>query len=67
MPDRYYIAHLSLGSAGLAARPSVMQRDGWGPGRNRRVRSFRTTEEAAAQRLADKLNRDDADVARYFD
>ena len=56
MDPRYIVTVVSVGDTGLAARPAVVERDGWAPGRPRTVKVYRVGEEHLAEKLAAELN-----------
>lgn len=66
--DRFFVLPLSLGDAGLAQRPSVIDREQ----RPARVKSFKSNEEHLAEALAALLNsgeltREDFEVKAQVD
>jgi len=57
---RYFVTMVSVGTAGLAARPAVIDRHGWGLNEPKTVKVFRVGEDHLADALATRLNREEA-------
>ncbi len=60
---RFFVTVVSVGEAGLAQRPAVIERGGWPNGDARTVKIFRSGQEHLADALAAKLCSEAVDAA----